>query len=169
MKIILIAILISFTLFSCVTYNACINKFGEKLVKTDTLYKTKIDTLKTVKYHYDTITLAGDQIIIVDTIISPYKINQKASGVSKSGRTKVNVDITNNVLTVDCRTDSLIRIIESKDSLITILKNDVITINNQSVINKASWWSGIPWWVKVISILFLLILLILMLKKIFKF
>ena len=153
---------------SCITYDKCIQKFGQ-VVKSDTTIKYTHDTISMVGHDSIIIKhLPGETVVVRDSIPCPDLINKTIIGKSNKGTIKTEIDIKNNVITAKCDADSLIEIIHHRDSIITILQGKVTTITNQNkMVDTRKWWQKIPWYVPVLVILLLIIILLLILKKIF--
>lgn len=110
-----IALLIS----ACCTQKRCLRKFPPHLM----------DSLVVVKEYRDTIiTIPGEAVIIRDTLFCDSLGNIKpVIKVVKSGSVSAVVSIIDNILKVDCKTDSLQLIITKLKESINTASTKVIT------------------------------------------
>lgn len=150
----------------CVTLQKCEQKFGN--IKSDTVIQTRVDTFEVTEHIKDTIktTVKGGFAIIHDSIPCPELINKKFTAKSKSGNVSVDVEIKNNNLTADCKADSLIQLLITKERTIKILKDSVTTITKQNqFVDKRPWYQKFPWYGWLASILLLLIIALSIIKS----
>ena len=139
MRIILfIIIAASFT--SCISQKKCNDRYPPQIITKDSVVEREV-----VTYRDTTITVPGDSVKIHDTIPCPDVVYHKEVK-SKSGRTTAKVDINKGTLTVECKTDSLQRVIDSLASVIktkevykttTVIKEKPVT---KYRIPKWCWW-----------------------------
>lgn len=92
---------------SCITQKRCLEKFPPQIVTRDSIILKD-----TTIYIPVTVKVPGDSVHLIDTIPCP-DVNYHKEVKSPSGETKAVVDIHKSVLSVDCKTDSLIRRIDS--------------------------------------------------------
>lgn len=94
-------------LASCVTQKRCFEKFPPQIITKDSVILK--DTTIYVK---QTIVIPGDSVLITDSIPCP-DVEYHKEAKSSSGKTTAKVDISKGKLTVDCKVDSLNKIIDS--------------------------------------------------------
>lgn len=105
MKIIIAILLLGMA--SCVTQKRCFEKFPPQIITKDSVILK--DTTIYVK---QTIVIPGDSVLIKDSIPCP-DVEYHKEAKSPSGKTTAKVDISKGRLTVDCKVDSLNKIIDS--------------------------------------------------------
>lgn len=117
---------------------------SKKLVpQTQTIIKENV-VEKTVYVPKDSIVkVPGDSVTLHDTIPCP-GVNYHKEVMSKKGITKATVDIHNNQLSVDCKTDSLsarIQWLEAhSDKVTTKTETTTITLPAKRYIPKWVYW-----------------------------
>lgn len=94
-------------LASCVTQKRCFEKFPPQIITKDSVILK--DTTIYVK---QTIVIPGDSVLIKDSIPCP-DVEYHKEARSSTGKTTARVDISKGQLTVDCKVDSLTKIIDS--------------------------------------------------------
>jgi hypothetical protein len=105
MKIILGFLLL--LIASCATQKRCFEKFPPQVITKDSIILK--DTTIYVKQR---IFIPGDSVLISDTIPCP-DVEYHKEAKSTLGKTTAKVDISKGRLTVDCKVDSLNKIIDS--------------------------------------------------------
>ena len=98
----LLAILLIALLTSCVTQQRCLEKYPPQ-VKDSVVYKGRLEKFT------DTLRLPGEQVQIRDTIPCP---EANISKEVKRGNVTAKLTIKKGVVTVDCKTDSLQKVID---------------------------------------------------------
>ncbi len=107
MKKIIAAGILLLTLASCVTQKRCLQKFPPQIVTKDSIVIK--DTTVYITFRD---TIPGDSVVLHDSIPCP-DVQFHKEVKSPSGRTTAKIDINRGKITVDCKTDSLSRVIDS--------------------------------------------------------
>jgi len=143
-RIITIGLLILF-LASCVTQKRCLQKFPPQIVTKDSIVVKDTTIYVTV-----TDVVPADAVIIHDSIPYP-DIQYHNEATSPSGRVKAKVDISKGRLTVNCKTDSLVRVIDSLVKLKTaqVYHSETKTIDVPVVKKKTPLWA----WIMLVGII----------------
>ena len=150
-------ILIVIGLSSCITQKRCQEKYPAQVITKDTtIIRDSIITIT------DTVRQEGQLIFITDTIPCPQLEYHKS--VTKNNLT-AKIDISKGKLNVDCKTDSLIKIIETQSHLIK-----TITTHNEVKINTVKEF--VVHWYDIVfrflsAVLFLILLSLIFFIKIF--
>lgn len=107
MKKIIAAGILLLTLASCVTQKRCLQKFPPQIVTKDSIVVKDTTVYVTLRD-----TIPGDSVVLHDSIPCP-DVQFHKEVKSPSGRTTAKVDINKGKITVDCKIDSLNRVIDS--------------------------------------------------------
>lgn len=137
-KVIAIGVLL-LSLASCITQKRCLQKFPPQIVTKDSIVIKDTTVYITLRD-----TIPGDSVLLHDSIPCP-DVQYHKEVKSPSGRTSAKVDINKGKLTVDCKTDSLNRVI---DSLIKLKSaqtyhSEVTTVEVPVVKYKTPVWAWI--------------------------
>lgn len=128
-------------LASCVTQKRCLQKFPPQIVTKDSIViKDTVITVRLVK-----IPIPGDKVTLHDSIPCP-DVQYHKEIKSPSGRTSAKVDINKGKLTVDCKVDSLNRVIDSLQVKIKTTEayhSEVKTIEVPVVKKRTPLWAWI--------------------------
>lgn len=160
MKRIITAGVLLLSLASCITQKRCLQKFPPQIVTKDSIVVK--DSMVYVTFRD---TIPGDSVLLQDTIPCP-DVQYHKEVKSPSGRTTAKVDINKGKLTVDCKVDSLTRIIDSlqvKIKTIEAYHSEIKTIEVPVVKNKTPLWAWIM--LGALSLYFLIPIVIKALKK----
>jgi len=147
-------------LASCVTQKRCLQKFPPQIVTKDSII-TKDTTLYVVLRD----TIPGDSIVLHDSIPCP-EVQYHKEVKSPSGRTTARVDINKGKLIVDCKVDSLNRVIDSlkvKIKATETYHSEVKIVEKPVIKNKTPIWA----WVMLgaLALYFLIPIVVKALKK----
>lgn len=107
MKKIIIGGLILLLGSSCLTQKRCLERFPPQILTKDSIILKDTTIYIPVK-----IKVPGDSVHLIDTIPCP-DVEYHKEVKSPSGKSTATVDIHKSVLSVDCKTDSLERTIDS--------------------------------------------------------
>lgn len=146
---------------SCVTQKRCLQKYPPQIVTKDSIiYKDVIEYVSVRD------TIPGDSVILRDTIpCAEAEIHKEVK--SSSGRTKVKVDISKGKVSIDCKTDSLIRVNDSLAVKIRTLekyRTETKTIQVPVIKYRTPTWC----WVLLIGIIGYFVVRYLVIPKIIK-
>jgi hypothetical protein len=89
------------------------------------------------------ITIPGERVVLIEKVPCPDIIDFEKK--EKNGNVTVKVTIKKGVLTADCKTDSLQKIIQGLNSQITTLKTSVVTVTHTNYVKVPKRY--IPKWV----------------------
>jgi hypothetical protein len=158
-KVIAIGVLL-LSLASCVTQKRCLQKFPPQIVTKDSIVVKDTTVYVTLRD-----TIPGDSVLLDDSIPCP-DVQYHKEVKSPSGRTTAKVDINKGKLTVDCKVDSLNRVIDSLQVKIKTTEayhSQVKTIEVPVVKYKTPVWAWIM--LAAIALYFLIPIVIKALKK----
>jgi len=150
MKRIIAAGVLLLSLASCVTQKRCLQKFPPQIVTKDSIIvKDTVISIRLVK-----IPIPGDSVVLHDSIPCP-DVQFHKEVKSPSGRTTAKVDINKGKLTVDCKVDSLNRVIDSLQIKLKTTESyhsQVKTVEVPVVKYKAPGWA---WFLLGAALLFI--------------
>lgn len=133
---------------SCVTQKRCLQKFPPQIVTKDSIVVK--DTTVYVTFRD---TIPGDSVLLHDSIPCP-DVKYHKEITSPSGRTTAKVDINKGKLTVDCKTDSLVKLIDSlkvKLKTTEAYHSEVKTVEVPVVKNKTPSWA---WFLLIANLIY---------------
>lgn len=128
---------------------------GETIIKDSVVFK---DT--SVYITVPPIVIPGERLTLHDTVPCP-DAQWKGTAKSLTGRTTINAEINNGKIKIDCKTDSLIKRIDSLQAVIKYKESYSVKVTNNPV-PVSKWY--IPWWVWLWSGINLLIIIIILRK-----
>ncbi len=117
----------------------------------------------TVLVQSTSITIPGDTVKLTDTVPCPDAV-WRGTATSKNGRTSVKASLNKGLLTVDCKTDSLLK---QLDSLRAVIKVKELYHAKETVLPPVVEHDRyIPWWVYAIIVVCALIAVLSLVKGI---
>ena len=146
MRIQLFSLLIILSFIGCISRQKCADRYPPVLSQKDS-------TIIIIKTHTINVPIQGEKIILKDTLPCPDYFKEV-----KSGGIKASVTINKGRLKVECKTDSLNKVISYKDSLIQNIS--VKTLVHTEYKYKEYWYLKPLIWYFIISLLAFCLLLV---------
>lgn len=138
-----------FVLNGCITQQKCNDRYPAQIIIKDST------SIKIVEKTY-TVTIPSESVFIHDSIPCPYFEYKKEV---KHNNVTAKVVISKGKLTVECKSDSLEKLLHTKDSIITNFHSEV-KIPKEVPAFKEHWYlKPLLWWF-IISLLFIIVYLI---------
>ena len=139
-------LLFSLLLTGCISRQKCADRYPP-------LVSQKDSTIIIVQTHTINVPIQGETIILTDTLPCPDYFKEVKSGVIKAS-----VSIKKGLLKVECKTDSLNKVISYKDSLIQNIS--VKTLVHTEYKYKNYWYLRPLIWYFIISLIVICLLLV---------
>lgn len=150
MKTILSGILI-LLLASCISQKKCYERFPPQIITKDSVVLKDTTIYLTIRD-----TIAGETVKVYDSIPCPdLEYHKEVS--SKSGRTTAKVDISKGKLSVDCKTDSIIKVLEDVRAQLKVSESyhsQTVVVDKPVVEYKTPSWAWALLSLSIFGVLF---------------
>jgi hypothetical protein len=115
----------------------------------ETKERTKDSVREVIKWKDTIIRMPGDTARIRVQVPCP---DAKWQGQASSGKIKLNASLNNGELDIDCKTDSLLMVIQMQQTEIEKFRSEEKSFKSEKVIKITPWWSKPALYISIIAV-----------------